>query len=79
MSVTAGDRAAPISAASFLRRVPVLAELDRELLKQLAEEARTIELRAGEWLVRRGRSGGEPVRDSLRSPRGDQPRARPSS
>ena len=52
MSVTAGDREAPISAASFLRRVPVLAELDRELLKQLAEEARTIELRAGEWLVR---------------------------
>jgi predicted acylesterase/phospholipase RssA/CRP-like cAMP-binding protein len=52
MSVFAGDRAAPISAASFLRRVPVLAELDRELLKQLAEEARTIELRAGQWLVR---------------------------
>ena len=47
MSVFAGDRAAPMSAASFLRRVPVLAELDRELLKQLAEEARTIELRAG--------------------------------
>lgn len=39
---------------SFLRQVPVLAELSDELLSQLAEEAGEVRVPAGEWLLREG-------------------------
>lgn len=43
--------------AAFLRRVPVLSGLDDELLGRLASEVTELEIRAGDWLMRRGESG----------------------
>src|SRR5215204_1185891 len=45
------------SRAAFLRRVPVLSGLDDELLSRLASEVTEAEIRAGEWLMRRGDEG----------------------
>ena len=45
------------STAAFLRRVPVLSALDDELLSRLASEVTEVEIRAGDWLVRRGDRG----------------------
>lgn len=45
------------STPAFLRRVPVLSALDDELLSRLASEVTEIEIRAGDWLVRRGDRG----------------------
>src|SRR5215207_3210029 len=41
----------------FLRLVPVLSGLDDELLSRLASEVTEREIRAGEWLMRRGDEG----------------------
>ena len=41
----------------FLRLVPVLSGLDDELLSRLASEVTETEVRAGEWLMRRGDEG----------------------
>ena len=38
----------------FLRRVPVLAGLDDELLSTLAAAAQTVSVAAGEWIFREG-------------------------
>src|SRR5215211_3219832 len=43
--------------AAFLRRVRVLSGLDDELLSRLASEVTEMEVRAGEWLMRRGDEG----------------------
>jgi NTE family protein len=40
--------------AAFLRRVPVLADLEQDLLEKLAGEAGELKLRAGDWLFREG-------------------------
>jgi CRP-like cAMP-binding protein len=45
------------STAAFLRRVPVLSALNDELLGRLASEVTEVEIRAGDWLVRRGDRG----------------------
>ena len=45
------------SRAAFLRRVRVLSGLDDELLDRLASEVTEMEVRAGEWLMRRGDEG----------------------
>jgi CRP-like cAMP-binding protein len=42
------------STAAFLRLVPVLSNLDDELLGRLASEMDEVRVRAGEWLVREG-------------------------
>jgi predicted acylesterase/phospholipase RssA len=42
------------STAAFLRRVPVLSDLDDELLTQLASAVTSVSVPAGEWLVREG-------------------------
>lgn len=43
--------------AAFLRFVPVLSGLDDVLLGRLASEVTEMEIRAGEWLMRRGDTG----------------------
>jgi NTE family protein len=53
-----GERAVLASATTeFLRLVPVLSGLDDELLSRLASEVTEIEVRAGDWLMRRGDEG----------------------
>jgi NTE family protein len=42
------------STAAFLKRVPVLSNLDEESLERLASEVDEVRIRAGEWLVREG-------------------------
>src|SRR5512134_729225 len=44
----------PSSTGRFLRRVPVLSDLDDDLLDRLAEQVGEVSVRAGEWLVREG-------------------------
>jgi NTE family protein len=45
------------STVAFLRRVPVLSGLDDDLLDRLASEVTQREIRAGDWLFRRGDDG----------------------
>jgi Cyclic nucleotide-binding domain len=48
------ERMASSSTGAFLRRVPVLSDLDDDLLDRLAEQVDEVSVRAGEWLVREG-------------------------
>lgn len=43
-----------MSSASFLRNVPVLADLSAELLEELSREATPVRVAAGEWILREG-------------------------
>jgi NTE family protein len=43
-----------VSTVSFLRNVPVLADLSEELLASLADQAKPVRFRAGEWILREG-------------------------
>ena len=45
---------APQTVAEFLRNVPVFAGLSAEMLEQIAQLARDLSLRRGEWLFREG-------------------------
>ena len=56
-AAAAPTRANAESAADFLKRAPIFAELSTEARKQIAEDTRELHLNAGDWLFREGEKG----------------------